>query len=115
MVSKRDPLVFVELKITGYCCELGQLPHALSQLDTGLSPILHVPISTRAGFNWWGAYGAQLTWGHEVGDCKSLKSRTHITNEKKSEGFGGRPPVGGRPGPPSPLNPALISTFCCTM
>jgi len=34
-------------------------------------------------------------------------------NEKKYEGFGGRPPVGGRPGtraPGSPLNPALDIT-----
>jgi len=49
-----------------------------------------------------------------VGDCKSLEIKnarhTHITNEKKYEGFGGRPLVGGRPGaraPRSPLNPAL--------
>jgi len=44
-----------------------------------------------------------------LGDCKSLKIKnarhTHITNEKKYGGFGGRPPVGGRPAPP--LNPAL--------
>jgi len=42
-----------------------------------------------------GGHGAQLTWGHYVGDCKSLKSRTHISRTKnKYEGFGGRPPVG---------------------
>ena len=33
-----------------------------------------------------GGPGAQLTWGHEVGDCESLKIKnarhTHITNEK---------------------------------
>jgi len=33
-----------------------------------------------------GGPGAQLTWGHSVGDCKSLKIKnarhTHITNEK---------------------------------
>jgi len=30
---------------------------------------------------------------------------THITNEKKYEGFGGRPPVGGRPGARTPWAP----------
>ena len=43
----------------------------------------------RAGFNWWEAWG-----------------------EIKYEGFGGRPPFGGRPGTlgpmPPPLNPALM-------
>jgi len=41
----------------------------------------------RAGFNWWEAWG-----------------------KIKIEGFGGRPPFGGRPGalgPMGPLNPAL--------
>ena len=46
-------------------------------------------IEIRAGFNWWEAWG-----------------------EIKIEGFGGRPPFGGRPGAlgpmPLPLNPALI-------
>jgi len=44
-----------------------------------------------------------------VGDCKSLKTKnakhTHIPSEKKYEGFGGRPPVGGRPGARGPLPP----------
>jgi len=44
---------------------------------------------SRAGFNWWEAWG-----------------------EIKIEGFGGRPPFGGRPGALGhmgpPLNPALM-------
>jgi len=44
-----------------------------------------------------------------VRDCKSLKIKnarhTYIMNEKKSEGFGGRPPVGGRPGAQAPWSP----------
>ena len=56
------------------------------------------------------------------GDCKSLKIKNarHTHHErKKYEGFGGRPPVGGRPeirGPcPPPLNPALTFSkgFVC--
>ena len=46
--------------------------------------------SSWAGFNWWEAWG-----------------------EIKIEGFGGRPPFGGRPGalgPMGPLNPALSSS-----
>ena len=46
-------------------------------------------IEHRAGFNWWEAWG-----------------------EIKIEGFGGRPPFGGRPGTLGPmgppLNPALV-------
>jgi len=56
-----------------------------------------------------GGPGAQLTWVTKW-ETKSLKSRTHITNEK-NEGFSGRPPVSGRPGARAPwappLNPAL--------
>ena len=44
-----------------------------------------------------------------------LVTHTPTTNEKKYEGFGGRPPVGGRTGPgppaPPPLNPALTVTM----
>jgi len=44
-----------------------------------------------------GGPGAQLTWGHLVGDCKPKVTHTHITNEKKDmKGL-----VGGLgPGPP---------------
>jgi len=62
--------------------------------------------------------GAKLTWGHQVGDCKSLKiknakhthTHTHITNEKDMKGLVGGPLLVGDlgPGPPElPLNPAL--------
>ena len=64
----------------------------------------------RAGFSWW---GAQLTWGHQVGDCKSLKIKNarHISRmKKKYEEFGGRPPVGGRPGARAPCPPLKSGT-----
>ena len=47
---------------------------------------------SRAGFNWWEAWG-----------------------EIKIEGFGGRPPFGGRLGAlgsmPPPLNPAVVRSL----
>ena len=52
-----------------------------------------------------------------MGDCNSLKIKnakhTHITNEKKYEGFGGRPPVGGRPGAAPPLKSGPAGSSCC--
>jgi len=39
-----------------------------------------------------------------------ISERDWLSNYRvlKIEGFGGRPPVGGRPGAPAPLNPALL-------
>ena len=60
----------------------------------------------RAGFSWWGAWGpAHL--GSLSGRlyCKSLKIKNARLVSKKYEGFGGRPPVGWRPGTRAPAPP----------
>jgi len=61
-------------------------------------------VSLRAGFSWWEP-GAQLTWGHEVGDCKILKIKNaRLVSNKIMKGLVGGPLlVGGLgPGPPAP-------------
>jgi len=59
----------------------------------------------RAGFSWWEAWGPW--WEAGPSGVFGISERDWLSNYRvlKIEGFGGRPPVGGRPGargPPAP-------------
>jgi len=63
----------------------------------------------RAPVGVWGRSPQKLTTYYE-NNCQKHRLLAGQSKNNEIEGFGGRPPVGGRPGTPStlPLNPALM-------
>jgi len=70
----------------------------------------------RAPVRVWGLRPQKLTTYYENNSQKHCLLVGQSKNNE-IEGFGGRPPVGGRPGARGPLNPALDSLLlagaCC--